>query len=108
MSAGTDPTGPLKVRSAVGSLSAIPARTPGRLSEAAEFQQSRSVGTVVACATVIASEVLADFLDSLAEAPIPTKLKVAALRAAASSNTDSLLALPMQLSQAVSAPCSVH
>jgi hypothetical protein len=60
------------------------------------------VGGVVASATAIASEVLADFLDSLVEPTIPTKLKASALRAAALSNTDSLLALPSDLDQAVS------
>jgi len=51
---------------------------------------------------VVASEVLADFLNSLVEPPIPTQLKGPALRAAASLDTDALLALPMQLDQAVS------
>lgn len=56
----------------------------------------------MAAATVVASEVLADFLNSLVEPPIPIKLKAPALRAAALLDTDTLLALPMQLDQAVS------
>ena len=56
----------------------------------------------MASATVIASEVLADFLNSLVEPPIPSQLKAQALRAAASSNTDLLLALPMKLNHSVS------
>lgn len=60
------------------------------------------MGAAVASATVVASEVLADFLNSLVEPPIPTQLKGPALRAAASLDTDALLALPMQLDQAVS------
>ena len=65
-------------------------------------QQPNSAGAVVASATVIASEVLADFLDSLVEPPMPTRLKESALRAASRADTDALLALPLQLDQTVS------
>lgn len=99
--AGNDPTGPLKIRSAAGSLAAVPALGPIGQSAADESGQSRSIGAVVASATVIASEVLADFLNSLAEPPIPTQLKALALQAASLLDTDALLALPMQLDQAV-------
>ena len=83
-------------------MSAVPALGPVGQSAADESGESRSIGAVVASATVIASEVLVDFLNSLAEPPIPTQLKAMALQAASLLDTDALLALPMQLDQAVS------
>ena len=58
------------------------------------------MGAVVASLTVVASEVLVDFLDSLEEPAIPASQKAAALRAASASDTDALLSLPTELPRA--------
>ena len=54
----------------------------------------------VASATAVVSELLTDFLDSLAEPPIPRSLRDTALSAAALSDTETLLSLPTKLPKA--------
>ena len=76
--------------------------------EAKEARQARlglspAGGTgadAVASATAVVSELLTDFLDSLAAPPIPRSLRDTALSAAALSDTETLLSLPTKLPKA--------
>ena len=106
--ASTDRAGAPQARSSPASIGGLMPSTPSM--DAADSAVDRpavpedlfggGVGAVVASATVVASEVLVDFLDSLEEPAIPAAQKLAALRAASAADTDALLSLPTELPRA--------